>query len=83
MDVPEVRYAKTRNGVHIAYQVVGAGPIDLVHVPSFVSHLQVFWEEPLVVRFLERLASFSRLILFEKRGTGLSESSSPRCPPHP
>jgi class 3 adenylate cyclase len=71
--VPEIRYAKTRDGVHIAYQVVGAGPIDLVHVPSFLSHLQVLWEEPLVVRFLERLASFSRLILFEKRGTGLSD----------
>jgi hypothetical protein len=45
-----------------------------VHVPSFLSHLHVLWEEPLVVRFLERLASFSRLILFEKRGTGLSDS---------
>jgi len=71
--IPDVRYAKTAGGVHIAYQVVGAGPIDLVYVPSFLSHLQVMWEEPIVVRFLQRLASFSRLVLFEKRGTGLSD----------
>jgi class 3 adenylate cyclase len=71
--VPEVRYAKTVDGVHIAYQVVGQGAIDLVYAPAFVSHLEVFWEEPLMARWLSRLARFSRLIVFDKRGTGLSD----------
>jgi pimeloyl-ACP methyl ester carboxylesterase/class 3 adenylate cyclase len=73
MDVPETRYAKTSDGLNIAYQVVGAGPLDLVYLPSWVSHLEVFWEEPLLERFLSRLASFSRLILLDRRGTGLSD----------
>src|SRR5215831_17091373 len=68
----EISYARSGD-VHIAYQVVGDGPFDLVLVPPFVSHLEVYWEEPLVERFLRRLASFSRLILFDKRGTGLSD----------
>ena len=69
---PQIRYA--RNGdVNIAFQVVGSGPRDLVLVPGWVSNIEVFWEEPTVARFLERLASFSRLILFDKRGTGLSD----------
>jgi class 3 adenylate cyclase len=69
---PETRY--TRSGdVNIAYQVVGDGPIDLVYVLGWVSHVDLIWEEPLSARFLERLASFSRLILFDKRGTGLSD----------
>jgi pimeloyl-ACP methyl ester carboxylesterase len=68
----EIRYARSGD-VHIAYQVVGDGPFDLVLVPPFVSHLELYWEEPLVERFLRRLASFSRLILFDKRGTGLSD----------
>ena len=69
---PETRYAKSGE-VSIAYQVVGDGPIDLVMVPGFVSHVEVAWEEPSYARFLSRLASFSRLILFDKRGTGLSD----------
>jgi pimeloyl-ACP methyl ester carboxylesterase/class 3 adenylate cyclase len=69
---PETRYAKSGD-VHIAYQVVGSGPTDLVLVPGFISHIEEWWEEPLSARFLERLASFSRLILFDKRGTGLSD----------
>src|SRR5262245_46437446 len=73
---PETRYAKSED-LHIAYQVVGQGPSGLVLVPPFVSHLELYWEEPLVARFFERLASFSRLILFDKRGTGLSD----RVPP--
>jgi pimeloyl-ACP methyl ester carboxylesterase len=69
---PETKYA--RNGdVSIAYQVLGDGPRDLVLVPGWVSNLDVFWEEPSAVRFFERLASFCRLILFDKRGTGLSD----------
>ena len=58
---------------NIAYQVVGEGPFDLLWIPEFVSHLELAWEEPLLARFLARLASFSRLILFDKRGTGMSD----------
>jgi pimeloyl-ACP methyl ester carboxylesterase/class 3 adenylate cyclase len=70
--VPQTRYARS-GGVSIAYQVVGDGPIDLVLVPGWVSNVDVFWEEPRLARLLSRLASFSRLILFDKRGTGLSD----------
>ena len=59
--------------MNIAYQVVGGGPIDLVFVMGWVSHLEYFWAEPSFARFLNRLASFSRLILIDKRGTGLSD----------
>ena len=69
---PETRYAKSGD-VNIAYQVVGDGPRDLILVPGWLSNIEVFWEEPAVARFLRRLASFSRLILFDKRGTGLSD----------
>ncbi len=70
--VPATRYARSGD-VNIAYQVVGDGPIDLVFVMGWVSHLDYFWREPSFARFLKRLASFSRLILFDKRGTGLSD----------
>src|SRR5260370_27216856 len=69
---PETRYAKSGE-VNIAYQVVGSGPVDLVYVMGWVTNLDYFWEEPSYARFLARLASFSRLILFDKRGTGLSD----------
>lgn len=69
--MPATRYAKS-DGVHIAYQVAGEGPLDLVWVPGWVSHLDLLWEPP-HRRFLERLASFSRVILVDKRGTGLSD----------
>jgi pimeloyl-ACP methyl ester carboxylesterase len=69
---PTTRYAKSGD-VNIAYQVVGEGPLDLVYVPGWVSNLEENWDEPDYARFLERLASFSRLILFDKRGTGLSD----------
>ena len=65
-------YARSGN-VNIAYQAVGDGPLDLVFVHGWVSHVELAWEEPTLARFLERLASFSRLILFDKRGTGLSD----------
>jgi len=69
---PPVRY--TRSGeVSIAYQVVGDGPIDLILVPGFVSDVELAWEEPSLANFYGRLASFGRLILFDKRGTGLSD----------
>ncbi len=69
---PETRYARS-GGVNIAYQVAGSGPIDLVFVMGWVSHLEYFWTEPRFARFLRRLGSFSRVILFDKRGTGLSD----------
>jgi pimeloyl-ACP methyl ester carboxylesterase len=70
--IPETRYAKSGE-VNIAYQVVGDVPRDLVLVPGWVSNVEVLWEEPGLSRFLRRLATFSRLILFDKRGTGLSD----------
>src|SRR6266542_3146855 len=70
--VPETRYAKSGD-VNIAFQVVGDGPLDLVYVPGWVSNVEAMWEQPTMARFLGRLASFSRLILFDKRGTGLSD----------
>ena len=70
---PQTQYAVSDGDVNIAYQVVGDGPIDLVFVMGWVSHLEYFWQEPSFARFLLRLASFSRLILFDKRGTGLSD----------
>jgi pimeloyl-ACP methyl ester carboxylesterase len=68
----EIRYARSGD-VNIAYQVVGAGPRDLVVVWGWASNIEVMWEEPSIARFLTRLSSFARLILFDKRGTGLSD----------
>jgi pimeloyl-ACP methyl ester carboxylesterase/DNA-binding winged helix-turn-helix (wHTH) protein/class 3 adenylate cyclase len=70
--VPETRYVQNGD-VNIAYQVVGDGPIDIVFVMGWISHLEYFWKHHLFASFLDRLASFSRLILFDKRGTGLSD----------
>jgi class 3 adenylate cyclase len=72
MALPETRYAKSGE-VRIAYQVVGSGPFDLVFVPGFISNIELFWEMPEWAQFFMRLAAFSRLILFDKRGTGLSD----------
>jgi pimeloyl-ACP methyl ester carboxylesterase len=69
---PQTRYARSGD-VNIAYQVVGDGPRDLVLVPGWLSNVEVFWEHPAPAAFLTRLASFCRLILFDKRGTGLSD----------
>jgi pimeloyl-ACP methyl ester carboxylesterase/DNA-binding CsgD family transcriptional regulator len=69
--VPTTRYAKSGE-VNIAYQAFGNGP-DLVFVPGFISHIELAWEEPYLARFLRRLAAFSRVIFFDKRGTGLSD----------
>ena len=70
-EIPDVRYARSGE-VAIAYQVVGEGPVDLVFVPFF-GNIRWAWEQPLFARFFERLAEFSRLILLDKRGTGLSD----------
>lgn len=72
MSVPETKFTQSGE-VTIAYQVVGNGSLDLVMVPGFISHLEQAWEDPSFSRFLLHLASFSRLILFDKRGTGLSD----------
>ena len=69
---PETRYVKSGDA-HIAYQVVGDGPADLIVVRGYISHLDVAWESPALASFYRRLASFCRLILFDKRGTGLSD----------
>ena len=70
--VPKTQYAKSGD-VRIAYQVVGEGPFDLVFVPGFISNLDAAWEEPYRARVWTRLAAFARLIMFDKRGTGLSD----------
>lgn len=72
MQQPQTRFALSRD-VNIAYQVIGDGPIDLVFVMGWVSNIDEFWTEPSFARFLGRLAKFSRLIVFDKRGTGLSD----------
>jgi pimeloyl-ACP methyl ester carboxylesterase len=69
---PNTKYARSGD-LFIAYQVVGAGPFDLVFAPGYSSHLEINWEWPSYARMLNRLASFSRLILFDRRGTGLSD----------
>ena len=70
--LPTTRYVRSCD-VNLAYQVIGEGPPDLVLVPGWVSNVECFWEEPRVARFLRQLASIGRLILFDKRGTGLSD----------
>jgi class 3 adenylate cyclase len=72
---PQTHYARSGD-VNIAYQVLGEGPIDLVHVPPFVSNLELQWQDHDQSRYFRRLASFSRLIMFDKRGTGLSDRIS-------
>jgi class 3 adenylate cyclase len=75
MDPPETRYAKSGD-LSIAYQVTGGGPRDLVFVPGFISNLDGAWENPVQAHFFSRLATFSRLVRFDKRGTGLSDRMS-------
>lgn len=70
---PCTQYVRA-DGVHIAYQVIGDGPIDLVYVPGWLSHVELAWELPDLGHGLRRLASFSRLIVFDKRGTGMSDA---------
>ena len=74
--MPETRYARSGD-VNIAYQVVGEGNLDLVFVFGWISNIELAWEEPNLARFLNALSSFARLILFDKRGTGLSDRVSP------
>src|SRR5690242_18694917 len=71
-DIPETRYAKS-GYTHIAYQVIGSGPLDVVWVPGFVSHVEAQWQNLAQAHMMRRLASFSRLIVFDKPGTGMSD----------
>lgn len=75
-DLPAIHYARCEDGAHIAYQVFGDGPIDLVVVPGFISHLEQFWENPAFARLNRQLGSFARVITFDKRGTGLSDQTA-------
>src|SRR5262245_1076126 len=72
---PTTRYARSGD-THIAYQVIGDAPRDLIVVHGWVSNIETCWEQPLFAHFLRRLASFSRVIQFDKRGTGLSDRVS-------
>ncbi len=69
---PETRYARSGE-LHIAYQVVGDGPLDIVYVPTWISQVEHYWDEPSIARYFMRLASFARLIMFDRRGSGLSD----------
>ena len=79
-EAPETRYAQSGD-VHLAYQVIGDGPIDLVLFGTFVSHVELNWENPSIARFLRGMASFSRLIVFDKRGVGMSDPAATHQPP--
>jgi class 3 adenylate cyclase len=74
-EIPETLFAKSGDA-HIAYQVIGDGPVDLVYVAGWISNVELNWQEPGYARFLTRIASFARVILFDKRGTGLSDRVS-------
>jgi DNA-binding SARP family transcriptional activator len=75
-ETPVTRYARSSDGVHIAYQVLGQGDRDIVIVPGLISHLDLWWEDPYAARFYRRLASLGRLIMFDKRDTGLSDRAA-------
>ena len=72
MEIPEARYARSGD-VNIAYQVFGGGALDLVYVPGWVSHVEETWDDPEHAAVLRRLGSFARVIVFDERGTGLSD----------
>jgi pimeloyl-ACP methyl ester carboxylesterase len=74
------QYARSGD-IHIAYQVHGQGPLDIVYVPGWVSHVELAWQELTLAHFLTRLSSFARLITFDKRGTGLSDRVPDDRPP--
>ena len=72
---PEVRYAHADDGAAIAYSVVGEGPVTIVLVSPLVSHVEVIWEEPALEHLISRLGVCSRVVLFDRRGVGLSDAS--------
>jgi len=74
VQMPRTRYARAPDGISIAYQVTGDGPLDLVMVKGYLSHLEMDWENPAYVRMVQRLGSFARVIAFDKRGVGMSDA---------
>jgi class 3 adenylate cyclase len=72
VEPPDTKYAQSGD-FNIAYQVIGDGPLDLVHIPGLLSHLDMAWENPNYQRFMERLSSFARVLVYDKRGCGLSD----------
>ena len=76
LEPPPTRYAVSDDGVHIAYQVLGDSEPDIVAVPGLISHLDLWWEDPYAARFFRKLASLGRLIMFDKRDTGLSDRAA-------
>lgn len=80
MKLPDIRYARSGD-VRIAYQVIGQGPVDLVFIPGFISNLEVLHEDPGFTHLTRRLSAFARVILFDKRGTGLSDRVNSERPP--
>jgi pimeloyl-ACP methyl ester carboxylesterase len=81
VEIPETRFVKTADGAYLAYKVVGEGSTDLVYVPGWNSRLDLSWEQPLDARFVRSLASFSRLIMLDRRGSGLADSVLHHAPP--
>src|SRR3954447_4425546 len=71
--IPQVRYVRSSGDVRIAYQVTGDGPLDLVFVSGFVSNLEGYWDDPAFAHVFERLGSFARVAVFDKRGQGMSD----------
>jgi len=72
-EIPPVRWAKTVDGASIAYQDFGSGPVTLVVIPGWISHLELLWEQPHYARFMRRLARDMRVLVFDKRGLGMSD----------
>jgi pimeloyl-ACP methyl ester carboxylesterase len=72
--IPDVQYAKTSDGAFVAYQIAGDGPVDIAYAPGWFSNLDLIWEQPDIEPFLRHLSQRNRLILFDHRGTGLSDA---------
>src|SRR5438067_3028368 len=72
MDSPVTRYAR-HGHIHLAYQVAGDGPLDVLYVPTWLQQMEALWEEPAIAGFFERITRFARLILFDRRGSGMSD----------
>lgn len=81
MEIPQTRYAKALDGTNLAYKVLGDGPVDLVYLQPWFSHIEYIWEESRYERFLRTFASFSRLIIFDRRGCGMSDPIPMDRPP--
>jgi pimeloyl-ACP methyl ester carboxylesterase len=75
-DHPETRYATTADGVHVAYQVIGDGPIDVLHVMGWVTNIEWMWTLPEIRKWFDRMSTFARVMVFDKRGVGLSDRIS-------